>query len=64
MQVKPRVPRTLTSGVMTFRLSEVMVLPQKAKEPFLKFVIDHETKPIDIERVFPLLTAPSQIMAS
>lgn len=49
---------------MTFRLREVIVFPQKAKEPFLKLVMDHEMNPTDIERVFPLLTAPSQIMAS
>ena len=48
----------------TFLLSEVIVFPQRAKEQSLKLSIAHAAKESDIQLVFPLLTAPSQIIPS
>ena len=46
-----------------FRFTEVIVFPQIAKLVELKQVIAQRTNDMPIETVFPLLTAPSQIIA-
>ena len=51
-------------GTITFLLRDVTVLPHIAKDESEKQEKLHKMNEIDIQTVLPLLTAPSQIMAS
>jgi hypothetical protein len=51
-------------GVITLLLSDEIVLPQIAKDESEKQEKLHKMNEIDIQMVLPLLTAPSQMMAS
>ena len=60
----PNDGRIATSESMTFLLRAVTVLPQMAKERLLNREKAQAMKESDIQVVFPLRTAPSQMMAS
>ena len=51
-------------GVTILRRREVTVLPHRAKEVLSKAENAHAVKETDMHIVFPLRTAPSQIIAS
>ena len=61
---KPSSPSVGSSDVITFLLSEAIVLPQIAKAVSSKAENAQKINEMDIQSVLPDLTAPSHIIAS